>query len=654
MIGVAAYALVIGLFLSAAGWLAERILASLRGPRRGAWIGALLLSVALPAWRLPAALPDLSPVQLWAPASLHARRGPSMTAQRAPHRIGPSHRSASAAAAGGKERPTHRLWTPARYRDVLWGLLAAWGLTSSLLLIRLFAGTAVVRRQLRHGETTLLDGIPVILSADFGPAVLGLRHPRIVVPRALAEQDPEPRAALLLHEDEHLRAYDAPVLLGATLLVMLVPWHLPLWWMRRRLRLAIEVDCDARVVRRGVAPATCAAALRMAAALPAPGTRPVVGLIESRAPLARRIHRLVTPARTWWPWAALPLYALTGLAVLAAGTFPAPPIDAALGARNQSRANAQRAEAQRRTDIRVTRRLLASGRPDALAAAAVLGWPYPSGLRRSQGHDVHVVPPDNAAQRLEWLARAVAARPHSASLVLLEKNLCQAWHAPCDIPALDARLRALDPSNGIGWFDALQTSVRSNDARGIEAALGAIGMTRYVDVHATELFARLAEALHRIGGESYFIATGQLQYMLANQTPLDALMALQQTCTSHGSALSARRVTGCRAAAAALEHGDTLAVSATGTDMALRLWPSGTAEHHRAALRSRRLQALTRRSADLLWPPSRWERLVIVVDTAGYLEHLDERIVHIDARERREQDALRTELQRAGLRTTPL
>jgi hypothetical protein len=33
--------------------------------------------------------------------------------------------------------------------------------------------------------------------------------------------------------------------------MVLVPWNVPLWWQLRRLRFAMEVDCDARVLRRG-------------------------------------------------------------------------------------------------------------------------------------------------------------------------------------------------------------------------------------------------------------------------------------------------------------------------------------------------------------------------------------------------------------------
>jgi hypothetical protein len=49
MIGVALYVLVVGVFLSVGGWLTDRILASLHWPRRGAWIAAMLLAVAIPA-----------------------------------------------------------------------------------------------------------------------------------------------------------------------------------------------------------------------------------------------------------------------------------------------------------------------------------------------------------------------------------------------------------------------------------------------------------------------------------------------------------------------------------------------------------------------------------------------------------------------------
>jgi TonB-dependent SusC/RagA subfamily outer membrane receptor len=57
---------------------------------------------------------------------------------------------------------------------------------------------------------------------------------------------------VLLHEGEHRKARDPALLAGGILLVALAPWNPALWWGLRRLRLAVESDCDARVLGRGV------------------------------------------------------------------------------------------------------------------------------------------------------------------------------------------------------------------------------------------------------------------------------------------------------------------------------------------------------------------------------------------------------------------
>ncbi len=59
------------------------------------------------------------------------------------------------------------------------------------------------------------------------------------------------QSLILEHERQHMLARDPLLLRAGILLVMLVPWNLPLWWQLRRLRLAIELDCDARVLGSG-------------------------------------------------------------------------------------------------------------------------------------------------------------------------------------------------------------------------------------------------------------------------------------------------------------------------------------------------------------------------------------------------------------------
>ena len=57
------------------------------------------------------------------------------------------------------------------------------------------------------------------------------------------------RAIVLRHEEEHRLARDPQVLFMSTLAIALMPWNIALWIQARRLRLAVEMDCDARVLR---------------------------------------------------------------------------------------------------------------------------------------------------------------------------------------------------------------------------------------------------------------------------------------------------------------------------------------------------------------------------------------------------------------------
>jgi hypothetical protein len=60
------------------------------------------------------------------------------------------------------------------------------------------------------------------------------------------------RSTVVTHELEHIAARDQTCIVAMQLVTILIPWNLPLWWFIRRLRSAIELDCDARVLQRGV------------------------------------------------------------------------------------------------------------------------------------------------------------------------------------------------------------------------------------------------------------------------------------------------------------------------------------------------------------------------------------------------------------------
>jgi TonB family protein len=69
-----------------------------------------------------------------------------------------------------------------------------------------------------------------------------------VIPEWLLNFDHSLRALILRHEDEHRRAHDPLMLLVAAAATALVPWNPALHWLRRRLALAVEMDCDSRVL----------------------------------------------------------------------------------------------------------------------------------------------------------------------------------------------------------------------------------------------------------------------------------------------------------------------------------------------------------------------------------------------------------------------
>jgi hypothetical protein len=55
-----------------------------------------------------------------------------------------------------------------------------------------------------------------------------------------------------------VRAGDHLLLAAAWLVVIALPWHPAVWYILGRLRLAIELDCDARVLRAGASPRSTA------------------------------------------------------------------------------------------------------------------------------------------------------------------------------------------------------------------------------------------------------------------------------------------------------------------------------------------------------------------------------------------------------------
>jgi hypothetical protein len=171
-----------------------------------------------------------------------------------------------------------------------------WAALAFTCLLTLGVGAARLSRRRASWPEAMTEVGPVLVSREDGPAVIGFLNPRIVMPVWALSADASTRRMMLRHELEHLRAGDSRLLVAAALLVALVPWNLALMFMVRRLRLAIEIDCDARVIR------SLGAAREYAVMLLAAGERytaPLTAsalLFERGAQLELRIDAMTTPS----------------------------------------------------------------------------------------------------------------------------------------------------------------------------------------------------------------------------------------------------------------------------------------------------------------------------------------------------------------------
>ena len=196
------------------------------------------------------------------------------------------------------DRLINRVWLMASALLIAWAVANAW---------RVWRIVRLSRRQADPRQPALVDGIPVVVTDVVGPATVGLVRSNVLVPRwVLALPGPQ-RQYVLRHEEEHRKARDGVVLFLASLPLVLAPWNLALWWYLRRLSLAVEIDCDKRVVGvLGDAQAYGALLLRVAeAGSRGPRLQPAflgIGMLERRltqllapTPL-RHLQRLLVPA----------------------------------------------------------------------------------------------------------------------------------------------------------------------------------------------------------------------------------------------------------------------------------------------------------------------------------------------------------------------
>ncbi len=229
------YCAAVAALLVGAAALAEGALAALRLPRRLPWVLALVGSLALPL------VTPLRP----APAAEFETLGPIAGATVATTTSGDELNLFPAVATRIEaELRVARPW------------IAPLVGTSALVgLVTLLGSAMALRRRRVRWPLASVRGREVRLTRDFGPALVGLVRPWIALPRPTLELADERLELVLRHEEEHRRARDPWLLWFGALTAVVLMWNPFVWLQLRRLRRAIEFDCDARVLDSGVSPA---------------------------------------------------------------------------------------------------------------------------------------------------------------------------------------------------------------------------------------------------------------------------------------------------------------------------------------------------------------------------------------------------------------
>jgi beta-lactamase regulating signal transducer with metallopeptidase domain len=183
----------------------------------------------------------------------------------------------------------NRLWITVSVGLVLWGLANAWRVARMVSLSRRQRGDA--------SGSAVVDGVRVVITDSLGPATVGLFRSSVLVPRWVLALPGVQRQYVLRHEDEHRRSHDARLLFVASLPLILMPWNLAMWWQLRRLCLAVEMDCDHRVVS-GLGDATAYGELLIKVAQAASrGPRLQPALLGGMGSLERRLTALLAPTQ---------------------------------------------------------------------------------------------------------------------------------------------------------------------------------------------------------------------------------------------------------------------------------------------------------------------------------------------------------------------
>ncbi|MDQ2665277.1 MAG: M56 family metallopeptidase, partial [Gemmatimonadota bacterium] len=286
----------VAVLLAATAFVAARVAALYRGlPVRWIWALATVVSIAI-------ALLWLRPT---APQAVGRQSVSASSDFGAPRVVAPRVRSTDAATPAAaimtptsKARPplaSFHLRLPAIPEPVGRVLRYAWIAMSLGFLLVVAVASRRIRRERSRWQAREIADTPVLVSPSFGPALVGVMKPSIVVPEWVLSLDAQAQRAIVAHENEHRAAHDPALILLGLIAVVLMPWNPGLWMSWRGLRRAIELDCDERVVRRGIEGGEYARVLLHAWKTARGSWLPSTAFAERSSGLGARVEHLMRP-----------------------------------------------------------------------------------------------------------------------------------------------------------------------------------------------------------------------------------------------------------------------------------------------------------------------------------------------------------------------
>ncbi|MDE2942618.1 MAG: TonB family protein [Gemmatimonadota bacterium] len=270
------YCLLISGLLALAAFASERALGHFRKPVRWAWFAAIAGSVTVPV------------IAFLAPGLLPGFGTSSVT---------PAVGLSGLAVATASGLPTEAAAPVGGFDAAAVGAALAWGWMLLAVAMVGYLGRVYgrLRSEMRTWRPGRVAGSPVMISDERGPAVVGIRRSVVVIPKWIPELEDRLLRLVFLHEREHQRAGDHRLFAAAVTALVLMPWNPLVWWQVSRLRLAIEFDCDRRVLARGESPRDYADALITVGSRVSGSLLAAAAFAERKPAVERRLRRMTEP-----------------------------------------------------------------------------------------------------------------------------------------------------------------------------------------------------------------------------------------------------------------------------------------------------------------------------------------------------------------------